>query len=280
MSKLSVQGWLQRYFLRRMELAAVKPDNLTLQKSAMVFSPHQDDESLGCGGMISRKAMAGAEVKIIFMTDGRTSHAPFIGNEELIALRAREAVAAGLQLGVSEKDILSLGLTDGTLQLNQAQARDRVTELLELYQPKQVFIPYHREPPPDHWVTNRVVRAALRDLKRSVEVFEYPVWFWYHWPWVKLLQPTRRATREVVINTLRNGLGLKLLLDFRYVVQVEEVLGRKRTALEQHRSQMFRPATFPNWPILQDVSQGEFLACFFKPYEAYYRYCTPEGEYK
>ncbi len=172
-----MQGWLQRYFLHRMGLAAVKPDRLTLQKSAMVFSPHQDDESLGCGGMISCKAMAGAEVKIIFMTDGRTSHAPFIGNEELIAMRAQEAVAAGLQLGVREEDIHFLGLTDGTLQLNQAQAHDHVRQLLELYQSKQVFIPYHREPPLDHWVTNRVVRAALHDLKQSVEVFEYPVWF-------------------------------------------------------------------------------------------------------
>lgn len=279
MNSFSLQQWFQQYLLRRLEHFAVQPDESTLQKSVMIFSPHQDDESLGCGGMIARKVLSGAEVKIIFMTDGRTSHAPFIGSEELIAMREREAVAAGLQLGVREEDVHFLEFEDGTLQLMHARARDRVGELLELYQPKQVFIPYYREPPPDHWVTNHVVRAALKDSKRSVEVFEYPVWFWYQWPWVRLIQPSRRATRDVVQNTLRNGVGWRLLQDFHFVLHVEDVLERKRNALEQHRSQMFRPATVSNWPILEDVSEGEFLACFFRPYEAYYRYYTPEGEY-
>jgi LmbE family N-acetylglucosaminyl deacetylase len=278
MRMFSLQKRLQQYFLRRLERSAVQPDAIWLQKPAMIFSPHQDDESLGCGGMIARKAIAGANMKIVFMTDGRTSHAPFIQTDELIAMRAREALAAGLELGVQEADVLALGFMDGSLQANLAQAQQRVGELLELYQPEQVFIPYYREPPPDHWATNHVVRAALKDLKRVVEVLEYPVWFWYHWPWVKFPQRTRRATREVWRNSLQNRLGWQLLHDFRYVVHIDAVLERKRSALEKHQSQMTRPAAIPDWPILGDVSHGEFLACFFRPYEAYYRYCIPQGD--
>ncbi len=44
------------------------------QQLAMVFSPHQDDETLGCGGMIARKREQGIPVVVTFLTDGRGSH--------------------------------------------------------------------------------------------------------------------------------------------------------------------------------------------------------------
>ena len=49
-------------------------DENELKRSAIFFSPHQDDETLGCGGTIIRKKRMGAEVKIVFMTDGCNSH--------------------------------------------------------------------------------------------------------------------------------------------------------------------------------------------------------------
>src|SRR5207248_577693 len=41
-----------------------------LGRSAIVFAPHQDDEVLGCGGTIVRKLRAGADVTVVFLTDG------------------------------------------------------------------------------------------------------------------------------------------------------------------------------------------------------------------
>jgi len=49
-------------------------DEKDLGCTATVFSPHPDDETLGCGGTIIKKKRAGAEVKIFYMTDGRKSH--------------------------------------------------------------------------------------------------------------------------------------------------------------------------------------------------------------
>lgn len=40
------------------------------QKSIIVFSPHQDDEALGCGGMIALKREQGIPIKVVFVTDG------------------------------------------------------------------------------------------------------------------------------------------------------------------------------------------------------------------
>ncbi|MEO1183999.1 MAG: PIG-L family deacetylase, partial [Cyanobacteria bacterium J06636_27] len=39
------------------------------KKSALVFSPHQDDETIGCGGMIALKRSQAIPVKVVFLTD-------------------------------------------------------------------------------------------------------------------------------------------------------------------------------------------------------------------
>jgi hypothetical protein len=49
-------------------------DDLSLRRSAVVFAPHPDDETLGCGGTIVRKIRAGARVRLVVMTDGGSSH--------------------------------------------------------------------------------------------------------------------------------------------------------------------------------------------------------------
>jgi hypothetical protein len=46
----------------------------------------------------------------------------------------------------------------------------------------------------------------------------------------------------------------------------------KRTALAQHKSQMTQLIPNSNWLTLADVSNGEFLACFFQDYEFFRQY--------
>lgn len=62
----------------------------------VVLAPHPDDESLGCGGAIAQACAAGRSVTIVFLTDGRRSHAGSVAYppDRLAELRAREAAAA------------------------------------------------------------------------------------------------------------------------------------------------------------------------------------------
>jgi hypothetical protein len=46
-------------------------------KSILVLAPHMDDEVLGCGGILRRHVLGGAQVIVVYMTDGRR------GNPEL-----------------------------------------------------------------------------------------------------------------------------------------------------------------------------------------------------
>ena len=93
-----------------------------LSASAIIFSPHQDDETLGCGGTIIRKREAGAEVKIVFMTDGSQSHHHFTSESELIALRQQEAIKAAQTLKVAEEDVIFFGFLDGELSTSATKA--------------------------------------------------------------------------------------------------------------------------------------------------------------
>src|SRR5687768_14178340 len=55
---------------RAVEKRASRPDASHLARSAVVFSPHYDDETLGVGGTVIRKRDCGAIVYLVFMTDG------------------------------------------------------------------------------------------------------------------------------------------------------------------------------------------------------------------
>ena len=245
-------------------------DENELKLSAIFFSPHQDDETLGCGGTIIRKKRMGAEVKIVFMTDGCNSHPHLITKDVLKSIRATEALAATKILGVEKKDVLFLEFESRKLTQYQNAAIQRVTEILLRYNPKEVFIPYYKEARPDHWVTNKIVIAAIRNLKKRVTIYEYPIWFWNHWPWVNVSVNFRLHNLKLLENTFFSN--LHFFTHFRCYVNIKEVLVLKRIALNKHESQMTRLIPDKRWATLNDVSNGEFLKCFFQEHEIFYRY--------
>ena len=246
-----------------------------LAQSAIVFSPHPDDETLGCGATITKKIRAGAKVKIVFMTDGRKSHSHLISENELKSIRATEALTVSRMMGVKEDDVIFLDFEDGKLSENQNSAIQKVLKILLTCQPCEVFIPYHKEPlmwSADHLATNRIVLAALQAYRKKVVIYEYPVWFWFHWPWVSL--PTANIRKLLVF--LKQGLfsPLSLLSDFRCSVYIGDVLEHKRTVLNHYKSQMTRLIPDPEWQTIADVSNGEFLECFFQEYEFFHCFHT------
>src|SRR5262249_13870011 len=151
-------------------------------------------------------------------------------------------------------------------------AVERVAAILQREQPGEVFIPYRREEPADHRATTGVVREALLRLGRPADVFEYPVWFWNHWPWVPLGAQGHGLRRE-----LRESLGSlrRLFSEVNRFVRARRVLGLKHAALAQHRSQVERLIPNARWETLGDVSGGDLLRCFFQDVEAFCHYRFP-----
>ncbi|OLV20345.1 Glycosyltransferase [Deinococcus marmoris] len=95
-------------------------------QTVLMVSPHPDDESLCCGGMMAGAVRAGAQVHIVWFTSGdgfeldsalldRTLNPRQNATENLGRRRMNEAAAAAAALGVPANHITFLGYPDGAL---------------------------------------------------------------------------------------------------------------------------------------------------------------------
>lgn len=251
-------------------------DRADLARPAMVFAPHQDDETLGCGGTILKKKAAGAEVGMVFLADGGTSHEKLMAPAEMAALREREATSACRVLGIEPKDVVHYRYPNRHVHEHFDEGVAGITSQLEQRRPEEVFVPCAGDPPADHVATRKIALAAVARHGRPVTVYEYPIWFWEHWPWMPATVYAPRARRDYFRHSL-SALA-SLFRDFRCGVDIEDVLDTKRLALQEHESQMKRPNEQPDWATLQDVGNGTFLGCFFQKYELFFRYCLSSEE--
>jgi LmbE family N-acetylglucosaminyl deacetylase len=251
-----------------------------LGRRAVVFSPHPDDESLGCGGTILRKKQAGATVKLVQVSDGGGS-TTLIPRDELTAMRKQESLNAGRALGVD--DTYFLGFPDGRLGECQTAAIERVAEILGQESPDEVFLPYRREPmkqAADHVAVTNIVLAALRRQSKPVMVWEYPVWFWLHWPWVSFSQNTPPLKpKHILKNSLLAHFGTRAFLELNCKVNISQVLQQKRAAISEHKSQTEKLFDDPSWVTLEQLSNGELMDCFYQDYEFFrcYRFGGDNG---
>jgi len=210
------------------------------------------------------------------MTDGSRSHKQ-INAQELGRMRAHEAMAAGAALAVPPENIYMLDYQDGNLSQHAEEAAERVAAILSELQPEEVFVPYHAEGHVDHAATNAIVRQALKLSGCRPELYEYPVWLWHHWPWIPIPMRLQRQSWKLARASLVQKLGYALVRDFNCRIAVKEVLPRKRMALEQYKSQMFRLNSDADWWTLPEIAGGEFLKSFFNRYELF-RHVSNKGK--
>lgn len=134
----------------------------------LIIAPHPDDESIGCGGLLS---LYGSQCDVVVATDGRGGHAPgFAGSEEELAgIRKRELKAA-MQL-CHARNVRFLDIPDGFLYRNYRSFRE-----IDLRPYRLIFVPNRAESHRDH----RVVREMACRLKRRQRargiIVEYEVW--------------------------------------------------------------------------------------------------------
>lgn len=212
-------------------------------KPAVIFAPHQDDETLGCGGMIALKRKYGIPVSVVFVTDGKQSHGQnYAHSSDLSKVRRQEAVKALNILGVGSSEIYFLEQPDGSLHDQTSQERqnliDKLIELLKTLKPEEIYVPHRRDQHLDHEATYKLVSDAVRSSGIKVEVLQYPIWlFWQsliHW---KL--------------EFHDLLGARKLL-------VSSVQQQKKDALVAYRSQ-------------HSILPPEFLINFMKSYEIFFK---------
>jgi LmbE family N-acetylglucosaminyl deacetylase len=142
---------------------------LASARKVLVFVPHPDDESLGCGGTLARLAPL-CPVKVVLVTDGSGAGGLPDGAG---AVRQAEFVRALACLGVT--DSLQLNQPDGAFESTPALMH-QVQQLLNDYQPDWVFLPspldYHR----DHVRIAAFLEPLCRRTASVEQLLFYEVW--------------------------------------------------------------------------------------------------------
>lgn len=147
-----------------------------LFKNTLIISPHCDDETIGCGGLIHNIVQQGCDVRVIIVATHGDTNSNVVDNET----RMLETENALDVLGVGDWKIHQLsGFRDG--YLDQCSKKDLISALdkqIKEFKPTTVLFPYssHHQ---DHQVVYQASIAALRPTVATNHIklkaaYEYP----------------------------------------------------------------------------------------------------------
>jgi len=161
---------------------AVEPLDELPGRRVVVLAPHMDDEVIGCGGTLRRMAQRGADISVVFLTDGRWGDAGLEAMDErsrrarqreLMEVRKAEAHRAAEIIGIS-----TLYFLDGEDSALAATpfVRGQVQSIFGARNPDTVFFPCPGDPHPDHRATARALWEAAQARPWSFTCYAYEVW--------------------------------------------------------------------------------------------------------
>ncbi|UKT64780.1 bifunctional PIG-L family deacetylase/class I SAM-dependent methyltransferase [Pedobacter mucosus] len=178
---------MQVFDSQKFRLSAVEVDQDFLKsiERCLILSPHPDDESLGCGGLIAKLAENNCDIKIILTTDGSKSHpnSQKYPSKLLTELRYKEVKAALKILGVNQDKIIFYNGNDSALPaLGETKFNENVerlsTDILS-FKPQLILVPYELDPHRDHRATWQMLhQTLLKQTKFKTTIWEYPIWLY------------------------------------------------------------------------------------------------------
>jgi len=223
--RLRLRRWLNGGVRCALRLRS-RPYAVDRKRVALVIAPHQDDETLGCGGLLLQKRRAGAPVRIAYITDGSASHPghPTLTPAMLATLRQSEARQAMHLLGVEETALFFLGAGDGTLDRLDppaaAELAGKIAGLLRQVRPDEIFLPLRHDASSDHDAAFVLVQRALALSELRPRLYEFPIWSAWKPQW--LLRPLC-TSRTVWRVDYRGHEGLKRQAIGASVSQIEPI---------------------------------------------------------
>lgn len=217
------------------------------KKKIVVFAPHPDDETLGCGGTIAKRISEGYKVLIVIMTDGRHAFMHVLGidsdpsPEELKELRKEEVKRAAGILGVPEENLIFLDFVDRTLKGNTENAEEKVYKILSENRPVEVYLPYRNDGHPDHRATYWIVNNSLRKLGIYPLTYQYSIMHKY-------------ARFGPLLNVLLGPVKKHIVR-----VDISNFLPLKEAAVKEFKTELTAISSRQHKPVLNGTKK--FLKC-------------------
>jgi LmbE family N-acetylglucosaminyl deacetylase len=138
-------------------------------RSALVLSPHYDDETIGCGGLLIKSVRDGVYVQVVFVASS-----PQPGDAES-STRMEEAESACAILGVKSVVHWCYAIRN----LDTKIVAESIAKLIDESRPEILVLPWYGDNHRDHWAVNEAL--LLAQDKHAVgltglRVLAYEVW--------------------------------------------------------------------------------------------------------
>jgi LmbE family N-acetylglucosaminyl deacetylase len=186
-------------------------------EAVLVVAAHPDDEVLGCGGSVARHADLGAEVDVLFLSDGVSARGS--GDSQEIDARSQAAIRAAEILGANRPQFL--GYPDN--RLDDVPLLDVVQSIEAVLARKRYQLIYTHSSADlniDHQLTARAVVTASRPLPG---------------------QSVSAVLSFEVLSSSEWNFGAETVAPFNVVIDVAAQLHRKIEALEAYATEMREP---------------------------------------
>lgn len=137
-------------------------------RKILVIAPHADDEVLGCGGTIKKKASEGDEVYVLVMTNAHVG-APELFSEDLINCVRGEALEAHSLLGVKQTVFFDFP-APALDQYPSYKMSSKIMEVLREFSIDTVYLPHNGDIHKDHQMVFDAGLVACRpNVDRGVK---------------------------------------------------------------------------------------------------------------
>jgi LmbE family N-acetylglucosaminyl deacetylase len=188
----------------------------------LVISPHPDDEILGCGGTLLRRASEGAELGWLIVT-GMSTDAGW--SSESVVERDEEIAKVASLVGFST--IVDLRLSPAHLEeLPMAGLITRFSDVFNEFSPEEVFVAHRSDVHTDHRVVFDAAAACTK---------------WFRNPTV------RRVLAYETVSETEFGLDPNDVFRPNYFVDISDFLESKLRVMAVYQSEM-EEFPFPRSP--------------------------------
>lgn len=130
------------------------------KKKVLVFSPHPDDEILGCGGSIAKLADEKHLIHLCYLSFGENG-SPRCKPVELRETRRREALAVAKYFSIAVDHVTFFEIPDGEIWEGSLEQMKQVMGLIREIRPSVVYLPHEKETSYDHAQASKLIKRAL-----------------------------------------------------------------------------------------------------------------------
>ena len=156
-------------------------DNIKKDEKIIIFSPHPDDDVIGCGGVLQLFPNK-KNILVVYMTSGRGG---LIGNK-VENIREKEAILSLKVLGYNETNLIFLNLPFYDDKNREISNKDTkiVLELLNNFKPNHIFVCSDSDPKLTHKKCFNIIQTSVNSMVTRLN-YNLNVWLykgaWGNW---------------------------------------------------------------------------------------------------